>query len=64
VVAANELDAIGIPEFKASEEGDRLYAEQSTINVVSKEKIVGVWSIAAYTENLDEIVELAWKFRI
>ena len=30
----------------------------------TKEKIVGVGSIAAYTENLNEIIELAWKFRV
>jgi hypothetical protein len=35
VVSADEVDAVGVAEFEADEEGDCFYAEETTIDVVA-----------------------------
>ena len=59
VIAADELDAVRVPQLEAREERDGLDAEQAAVDVVAEEEVVGVGRVAAYPEDLDQVVELA-----
>jgi uncharacterized Zn finger protein len=75
VVASNKLDAARISEFETCQQGDCFNAEESPVNVITcgnmsvssgeraarrtKEKIVGVWSVAPDAEDFYQVVELA-----
>lgn len=46
VVSADEVDSLGVAELEADEEGYRLYAEETAINIVAC--IISAWSYSRY----------------
>ena len=59
VVAADELHAVWVAELEAGEQRDGLDGEEPAVDVVAEEQVVGVGCVAADTEDLEEVVELA-----
>lgn len=59
MVAAEKGDAGGVADFEADEEGDRLDAVVAAVDVVPEEEVVCVWTGTSYSEQLEQVVELA-----
>lgn len=59
VVAADELDAVRVPQLEARQERDGLDAEEAAVDVVAEEEVVGFGREAAVLEQAQEVVVLA-----
>lgn len=59
MVAADERDAIGVADFEAEKEKERLQGIESAIDKITHEQIIGVRDISSDTEELHQVVELA-----
>lgn len=59
VVTANERDPVRVADFQGKEEEEGLDAVEPAVDEVPKEEVAGLWNIAAYFEELLQVVELA-----
>lgn len=59
VVAANEMNAMGVTKFETDQKRDGLYTKEAAINVVAEEEVVRVWTWPTDLEYLEEVKELA-----
>lgn len=59
VVAADEMNAMGIAKFETDQKRDGLYTKEAAINVVAEEEVVRVWTWPTDLEYLEEVKELA-----
>lgn len=59
MIPSEDGQSVGKSDFHGHEEGDCLDAIVTSINVVSHEQIVCVWSVAADSEQFYQIMELA-----
>jgi len=58
VVAPDEIDPVGIPEFEETEEGDGLDAVVSAVDVIPEKEVIGRRHEPAHVEQLDDVIEL------
>ncbi len=59
VVATDERDAVGVSDFEAEEKQEGFQRVEATVNEVPHEEVVGVRHVAAHSEELHQVVELA-----
>ena len=58
VIPAEDCDSVAVPDFECHQESDRLHRVVPSINIVSHEQVVGVGTVAAYSEQLQKILKL------
>lgn len=58
VVATEDCDSLRVSDFESNEQGNSLYGVVSSINVVTHEKIVGIWVGTTDSEQLHQIMKL------
>ena len=59
VVAAQKGHALWVPDLQQDQVRDGLHTEGASVHVVAQEQVVSVWHVAAHTEDLYQVVELA-----
>ena len=59
MVASYECDSVWVADFEAEEEEEGFERVEATVDEVTHEKVVCVWHIAAHSEQLHQVVELA-----
>lgn len=59
MVPSYQCDSIWVSDLEAEEEHEALEGVEAAIDEVAHEEVVGVGNIAAHTEQLHQIVELA-----
>eukprot|EP00166_Cyanidium_caldarium_P005904 ctg_754.g447 len=58
VIAAQDGHSPRIPQLETDERGDRLHRVVAAVHVVAHEEVVGVRALAAYFEQLQQVVKL------
>lgn len=59
MVTSDKLHPLRISQLEASEQRDSLHAEQPSIDIVAKEKVIRVRAVAADPHKFDQVVELS-----
>lgn len=64
VVASDELDPVGVSELEACQKRYCLDAEQSPVDVIAEEQVVGMRRVTANSKDFYQIVELSVQIRL
>lgn len=58
MVASEQGYSVSVPYLEGQQEEEGLNAVPTPINIVAQKDVVGVWRIAPYFEELEQVVEL------